>query len=62
MNVKEFASLKVGDKIRNDASNSDGTVTERDEDGVYIAWGANAARPFYFTAQSTAWFHWSKVE
>lgn len=61
MNLQDFAKLKVGDKIDLAANNSTGTVTEVSDGGVYVAWGSNAARPFFYSVNSTAWFQWEKV-
>jgi hypothetical protein len=64
MNVQEFAALKVGDKIDNAMSSSQGEVTEVNAQGVRVRWGLGntGAITFLYTVQSTAWFHWSKVE
>lgn len=64
MNIQQFAALKVGSKISLPAAGngSIGTVTEISDAGVYVAWGANAARPFFYSVNSTAWFQWEKVE
>lgn len=70
MNVKEFAALKVGDKIANDMSSSRGEVTEVNDQGVRVAWGPvpsdsgmTAVRvTFQYVVNSTSWFHWSKLE
>ena len=69
MNIKEFAALKVGDLIDNAASNSRGEVVSIDETGIRLRW-VGAGRPdipgnavtWHYSAQSTAWFNWSKVE
>lgn len=69
MNVQEFAALKVGDKVTNDMSSSTGEVTEVNQNGVRVCWlqeGASApardAVSFAYPVNSTAWFHWRKVE
>lgn len=59
MNLTEFAALKPGDEIRNDMTHSDGVVASIDNSGVRIAWNGNDTLTFPYTAQSTAWFHWS---
>lgn len=62
MNIEEFSALKVGDRINNPMTQSSGTVTERTDFGVLVAWGENASRPFPYTVQGTAWMHWVKQE
>jgi hypothetical protein len=67
MNLQEFAALKAGDKIENHMSQSHGVVTDVTPLGVRIRWdaagqAAQGAIGFTYTVQSTAWFHWSKVE
>jgi hypothetical protein len=64
MNLQEFAALKAGDKIENHMSQSRGEVTEVNAQGVRVSWGStNPGRVvFTYTVNSTAWFHWSKVE
>lgn len=61
MNIQEFAALKVGDKVRNDMAHSDGEVVEIDKAGVRVRWAPTAA-PRHYSAQSTIWFHWRKVQ
>lgn len=62
MNLKEFAALKVGDKIENPmAPGSVAEVVETADSGVRIAWNSNPTR-FFYSVQSTAWMHWNKVE
>jgi len=64
MNLKQFAALKVGDKLTNDMAHSVGEVTEVTERGVRVRWGLgnSSAISFGYTVQSTAWFHWDLVE
>lgn len=68
MNMREFAALKVGDKISNQFSGSHGEVVETTDSGVRVCWGWNnrptpqTAPTFAYTVQSTAWMHWSKPE
>lgn len=64
MNLQEFAALKKGDKIENNAMNgtSTGTVIAVDGQGVHVAWGKPDAMPFGYSVQSTAWFHWTKLD
>lgn len=61
MNIQEFAKLKVGDKIRNEMSNSSGEVVAVDRAGVHVRWAPGTA-PRHYAAMSTIWFHWSLVE
>lgn len=62
MNLQEFAALKVGDKIRNHFSNSEGTVTAVLDQGIRLRWGDTPGEPeFTYVANSTAWFHWDAV-
>lgn len=69
MNVQEFAALKAGDRVENAASQSSGVVTEVTKMGVRVRWGVSTgvldSNPgvvtFFYSAQGTAWFHWSKV-
>lgn len=61
MNLEQFAALKVGDKIDNPMSQSQGTVTELVQDGVRVRWGNGAPGKtveFTYVVNSTAWFHW----
>jgi hypothetical protein len=65
MNLKEFAALKPGDKIENLMSGrSVGEVASIDEAGVRIRWGDGgpAAPAWFYGVNSTAWFHWTKIE
>lgn len=64
MNIQEFAALKVGDQIENHLSHSSGTITEVNARGVHVRWGLQAGNivTFFYSVQSTAWFHWSKAE
>lgn len=66
MNLQEFAALKTGDKIENAMSVSQGEVTEVTQAGVRVRWGVAAQLgadvTFTYSVQSTAWFHWSKIE
>lgn len=63
MNINEFSELKAGDRVRNDMTHSDGTVTELLKDGVRVQWGAKDSTrsvvTFAYTVNSTAWYHWS---
>lgn len=67
MDLKQFAALKVGDRIENHMSNSTGEVVSIDETGVRLRWigagvvGSNAPT-WHYPVNSTAWFHWNKVE
>lgn len=63
MNLQEFAKLAKGDKIENAFAGSQGEVTEVTTGGVRIRWGAAPTSPTYeYSVQSTAWFHWNKVD
>ncbi len=61
MNIQEFAKLKIGDKIRNDMTHSDGEVVAVDNAGVHVRWAPNTA-PRHYAAMSTIWFHWDLVD
>lgn len=61
MNMQEFAALKVGDKIKNPMNGSAGVVSGVTDSGIRVQWGASAVE-FYYSANSTAWMHWSKTE
>jgi hypothetical protein len=63
MNLQEFAALKAGDKIENHmlGGSGQGEVSEVHKMGVYVRWGESKT-PFFYHINSTAWFHWSKVE
>lgn len=65
MHLKEFSELKEGDKVRNDMSQSTGTVTKAETMGVRVRWGDG--RPgndvtFFYHVNSTAWMHWSRAD
>jgi len=64
MNITEFAALKVGDKIDNPMSQSAGTIVETTESGVRVVWGERHGHEtrFFYSAQSTAWTHWTRPE
>jgi hypothetical protein len=63
MNLQEFAALKKGDKINNGMASSQGEVTEVTAQGVRVRWGLHVGSiTFMYSVNSTAWFHWSKVE
>lgn len=66
MNLQQFAKLKEGDKIEScvGAGTTYGEVVEVDKAGVKIVWGQRSPheRHFHFSVQSTAWFHWTKLE
>lgn len=75
MNLTEFAALRAGDKIDNHMSNSRGEVVDADDKGVNVRWGnvgpvvkfegpgsAVHGTTRHYSAGSTIWFHWSKVE
>lgn len=71
MNLKEFAALKIGDKVANAMSQSTGEVTEVTDQGVRVRWDHNRAGPgsesrqpvtFLYVVNGTSWFHWSKLE
>lgn len=62
MNTKEFAALKVGDKIVNPMGDLGGVaeVVETTDKGVKIRW-AHSTVAFFYSVNSTAWMHWDKV-
>ena len=71
MNIKEFAALKVGDKIDNPATGSHGEVVELKDTGVYVVWRALAAADamtgtqamrFFYPSNGTAWMNWTAVK
>lgn len=66
MNLKEFAALKVGDKISNDmqGSTSHGEVTSISDSGVRVVWGKrhNTETPFFYSVNTTAWMHWTRLD
>ena len=65
MNIKEFAALKVGDKIENPAfaSGRRGAVVECSSSGVRVVWGPRHDREtkFFYSVIGTSWMQWSKV-
>lgn len=61
MNLKEFAALKVGDKIENPTTGGMGTVSAVADAGVKVQWGVSALE-FFYSVNTTAWMHWRKVE
>jgi hypothetical protein len=61
MNMQEFATLKVGDKIDNPmVPKSRGEVSSVTSAGVKIRWDTSML-DWLYTVQSTAWMHWSKA-
>lgn len=64
MNLQQFSALKTGDQIENTMTNSRGTITETNAVGVRVRWGnpTGAFNGFMYSVQSTAWFHWNKME
>lgn len=66
MNIKEFAALKVGDKIENPSHGgaSIGEITEATPSGVRLVWGPRHDREtkFFYSVISTAWMQWDKIE
>lgn len=64
MNIKEFAALKVGDKIENPAMGlGRGEVIECTSSGVHVVWGPRHDREtkFFYSVVGTAWTQWSIV-
>jgi hypothetical protein len=60
MNIKEFAALKVGDRIANPMAGTAGTVTDTDEGGITVRWdGTDNSLTRYYGAVTTAWMHWA---
>ena len=65
MTLKEFAALKVGDKITNPMSSSAGEVTAVDDKGVHVRWGNICGESpkdsvtRHYSVASTIWMHWS---
>lgn len=64
MNIKEFAALKVGDKIALHLHDSEGEVVEVSAMGVRVVWGRRHAgeTSFFYSVNSLAWTQWSKPE
>lgn len=66
MNLQQFAKLAAGDKIQNTmlGSQGHGEIVEADASGVKVVWGERhpQERHFHFGVNSTAWFHWTKLE
>ena len=65
MNIKEFAALRVGDKIENHVHTSNtsvGEVVQTTTSGVWIIWGPRHEREhkFFYGVVGTAWMNWSK--
>lgn len=63
MNLQEFASLKIGDKIDNPLTGSAGEVIDTSASGIRVVWGPRHARetPFFYSGMTTTWFHWTKA-
>ena len=63
MNIKEFAALKVGDRIENHASGGVGTgeIVEATDSGVRVVWGPRHDREhkFFYSVVGTSWLEWS---
>lgn len=59
MNLKEFAALKTGDRIIGMDGFSKGEVVATDDSGITLRWDGSPST-FHFTAQSTAWMHWTR--
>ena len=65
MNLQEFAALKEGDTVYNGLTQTRGTVTSRERDGVKVRWGdgqPGRTVEFFFSVNGTAWFHWHQEE
>jgi len=65
MNIKEFAALKVGDKIKNPSGgDSVGEIVETTDSGVRVVWGARGEHEhkFFYSSLTTAWMNWVKVD
>lgn len=64
MNMKEFAALKVGDKVDNlMLGTSTGEIVVVEDEGVRVVWGPRnpLETRFFYHVNSTAWKHWGKV-
>lgn len=64
MNMQEFAALKVGDKVDNHMSQSQGVVAEITAAGVRVRWGdgtPGSTISFMYSVNTTSWTHWSRV-
>lgn len=66
MNIKEFAALKVGDKIESPAHGgaSVGEIVETTPSGVRVVWGPRhtSEHRFFYPVVGTAWMQWNKVD
>lgn len=64
MNAKEFAALKLGDRIENLMAGTAGTITAVDEAGCHVKWdGGDAPGNVYrYSVTTTAWMHWTREE
>lgn len=65
MDLVEFAALKPGDKIENNAFGvNKGEVVGATAGGVRVVWGPRHGREtvFFYSVNTTAWMHWSKPE
>lgn len=65
MNMREFATLKLGDKVENLAfgAGSVGEVVAVEGEGIRVVWGPRhdyEAR-FFYHVNSTAWKHWTRI-
>ena len=64
MNIKEFAALRVGDKIENHVTGgiSVGEVVQTTTSGVWVIWGSRHEREhkFFYGVVGTAWMNWNK--
>ena len=64
VNIKEFAALRVGDKIESPAHGgcSVGEVIECLDRGVRVVWGPRHDREtrFFYGVVGTAWMNWDK--
>lgn len=64
MNLKEFAALKLGDKIENQSgSGGIGEVVAVSDTGVHVVWGKRHDREthFFYSVVGTSWMPWNKV-
>lgn len=70
MNAKEFAALKVGDRIENLMAGTAGTITAVNDAGCHVRWdserrmrlGDAPGNVYHYSVTTTAWMHWTREE
>lgn len=64
MNLHEFSTLKLGDKIESPySSESTGEIVETTSSGVRVVWGNRHEHEtkFFYSVISTAWMSWNRL-